>query len=356
MRRCLFLTTALVFIACAVMEPPSGGPKDETPPVLTGILPVPGSTGIDRNSSIRISFSEKVDGDSFKKLVNIYPPLVFGKMRARGEEFEIKFREAMPETTICVVIRKGYTDLHRVKGTQAIQFFFSTTDSLHAGTISGRVMFKMAPDSSGLARLVAVSAVDSTGDLTRAHESRIAFCGGDGSFIFEALPTDSTMFRVWAFTDRNSDTRYSPGDEFSAVLEDTFTLTSAMASISGLEINIINPNEPGKIEGAIHDLSGFGIAPTALFEPLFEEGTPVLVRADSTGLFSVNAIPPGDYSFTAFIDVMSDSLSGLYPDPADSTSTLPEPFAIYPDTVAVPPGELITLDPIYIQKDAKKDE
>ncbi len=356
MRRGLFLTIALAFVACAVMEPPSGGPKDETPPAVTGILPVPGSTGIDRNSSIRISFSEKVDGESFKKLVNVYPPLEFDKMRARDEEFEIRFLEAMPETTICVMIRKGYTDHHRVKGTQAIQFFFSTTDSLDAGTISGRVMFKMVPDSSGLARLVAVSAVDSTGDVTRAQESRVAFCGGDGSFTFEALPTDGTMFRVWAFTDRNSDTRYSPGDEFSTVLEDTFTLTSLMTSISGLEINIINPDEPGKIEGTIHDLSDLGIAPSALFEPLFEEGTPVFVRADSTGLFTVNAIPPGDYSFTAFIDVMHDSLSGYYPDPSDSTSTLAEPFAIYPDTVAVPPGELITLDPVYIQKGTKKDE
>ena len=53
---------------------------------------------------------------------------------------------------------------------------------------------------------------------------------------------------------------------------------------------------------------------------------------------------------------MPDSLSGFYPDPADSTSNLPEPFAVYPDTVTVPPGELIILDPIHIQKAAKNDE
>ena len=350
------LTAALAFVACAVMEPPQGGPKDETPPEVTDIMPTPGSTGVDRDSSILIAFSEKVDGDSFKKLVQIYPPLEFDKMKAKGQVFEISFREAMPETTICVLIRRGYTDHHKVKGKGEIQFFFSTADSLDDGSISGRVLFKMAPDSTGLAKLVAVSAIDTTGDVTRAKESRIAFCGPDGSFTFEALPTDGTQFRIWAYTDRNNDTRFSPGDEFSMVLADTFALTSALTSVSGLEFNIINPREPGSIEGTITDLTGMGIAPTAWFEPLFEDGVPVFVRADSTGLFTVNAIPPGDYSFTAFIDVLADSLPGSYPDQADSTRTLPEPFAAYPDTVAVPPGEKVTLEPVYLQKDEKRDE
>lgn len=356
MRRVLLLTAALAFMACAVMEPPSGGPKDETPPEIAGILPAPGSAGVDRDSSIQITFSEKVDGDSFKKLVQIYPPLEFEKMKAKGEVFEISFRESMPETTICVIIRRGYTDHHRVKGTGEIKFFFSTADSLDSGSISGRVLFKMSPDSTGLVKLVEVSAVDSTGDVTRAGEARMAFCGPDGSFEFEALPTTGTMFRIWAYTDKNNDTRYSPDDEFSTVLTDTFALTASMTSVSGVEINIINPREPGSIEGTITDLTGMDIAPTAWFEPLFEDGVPLFVRADSTGLFMVNAIPPGDYSFTAFIDALPDSLPGSYPDPADSTKMLLEPFAAYPDTVAISPGEKVILDPVYLQKDEKRDE
>ncbi len=356
MIRTLFLAAILVFVSCAVMEAPSGGPKDETPPEPGGILPVPGSTGVDRDSSIKITFSEKVDGDSFKKLVQIYPPLEFDKMRAKDDIFEIIFRDELPETTICVVIRKGYTDQHKVKGTREINFCFSTADSIDSGKISGRVFFKLSPDSTGLAKLVSVSDVDSTGDLTRAPESRMAFCGSDGSFTFDALPTNGTMFRLWAFTDRNGDTRFSHGDEFFTVLEDTFSLSSDMPSIAGLEINIIDPDEPGKIEGTIDDLSGLSIAPTARFEPLYEDGTPLIVSADTTGRYTVHTIPPGDYIFTAFIDVLADSLPGNYTDPEDSTRTLAEPFAVYPDTVTVPPGETIDLEPLHIQKDAGKDE
>jgi len=338
------------------MEAPSGGPKDETPPEVTGIVPAPGSVGVARTSSIQISFSEKIDGDSFKKLVQVYPPLEFEKTGAKGEIFEIRFRDELPETTICVVIRKGYSDYHSVKGKRPIDFCFSTADSLDSGRISGRILFKMSPDSTGLAKLTALSAVDSTGDVTRAPESRVAFCDRDGSFTFEALPTDSAMFRLWAFTDRNGDLRFSPGDEFSGILEDTLVLTSETPSLSGIQINIIDPDEPGRIEGVIHDLTELGVAPMARFEPLFEEGTPVIARADTTGHYTVPSIPPGAYVFTAFIDLLPDSLPGSFPDPSDSTRIVAEPFAVYPDTVTVPPGTPVTLDPLYIQKEAKKDE
>ena len=68
-------------------------------------------------------------------------------------------------------------------------------------------------------------------------------------------------------------------------------------------------------------------------------------------------IPPGDYIYTAFIDIAADSLPGTYPDPADSLMTLDEPFAVYPDTVNVPPGGALRLEPLYIQKKGgEKDE
>ena len=159
MRKALLLTSMITFLSCAVMKPPEGGPKDETPPRVIDISPQPGSSGVDRASPIRITFSEKIDGDSFKKLIQVYPPLEFGRIGAKGEAFEISFKEELPETTICVVIRKGYTDQHRVKAKKGIEFCFSTADSIDTGSISGQVLFKMAPDSTGLAKLVAVDPV-----------------------------------------------------------------------------------------------------------------------------------------------------------------------------------------------------
>jgi hypothetical protein len=332
------------------MEAPSGGPKDEDPPEVTGILPADGSTRVDRNSSLQISFSEKIDGDSFKKLVSVYPPLEYDRISAKNNVLEIRFKEEMPETTICVVIGRGYTDYHNVKGEKEIEFCFSTTDSLDSGSISGRVLFKMSPDSTGLIKLVAVSAVDSTGDVKRAQESRVAFSRRDGSFNFRSLPAEGTPFLLWAFIDRNRDSRFSPNDEFSSVLEDTFTLTSQAPAIGNIMINIIDPNEPGRVEGSIVDLTESKVSPTARFEPVSEDLNPLVAVADSSGYFIFAAVPPGDYIYTAFIDFQADSLPGNYPDPADSTVSLDEYFTIWPDTLTVEPGSELVLEPIYIEK------
>ena len=48
-------------LACATVQPPSGGPVDETPPVLAAAWPESGSVGLDQVQEIRLRFSEKVD-------------------------------------------------------------------------------------------------------------------------------------------------------------------------------------------------------------------------------------------------------------------------------------------------------
>jgi hypothetical protein len=140
------------------------------------------------------------------------------------------------------------------------------------------------------------------------------------------------------------------------VLPDTFTLDETMTSIKGVDINIIDPDEPGSIEGKILDLTGLGIFPTARFDPLADGGKTVMAYADSTGAFTVKSIPPGGYVLTAFIDAVPDSVPGSMPDPSDSTGTLQEPFSVYPDTISVPPGGKLELEPIYIRGEKKKDE
>jgi hypothetical protein len=124
-----------------------------------------------------------------------------------------------------------------------------------------------------------------------------------------------------------------------------------MTSISGIEINIIDPDEPGSIEGRIIDETGLGVLPTARFDPVFEDGAPVLAWGDSTGSFTVPVIPPGGYVLTAFIDMLPDSIPGEAPDPTDSTITVIEPFTVRPDTIEVAPGAKLTLEPVLIRKD-----
>lgn len=350
MRRRFLPLIACAAASCAVMEPPEGGPEDKKPPAVASMVPSPGSVAADRSAGITLTFSEKIDGESFRGKVRIFPPAEFSGIRAKGERLEIRFREELPETTFAVVIMEGFSDQHNVRSKRTEVFHFSTASAIDSGTVSGRILFKGTPDSTGAVHLLSVSPGDTIAAPSAADPARIAFASGGGTFEFRALPTSGCRFIVWAFTDRNGDGRYSPQDEFAALFGDTVTLDKDQTRISGVTIDIIDPDEPGSIVGRIVDLTGLGIAPTARFEGV-AGGRSFAVRADTTGAYLVPAIPPGDYLFNAFIDVSGDTLAGLYFDPSDSTSSLPEPSLSRPDTVVVRPGERTTVNPVTLQRE-----
>lgn len=347
MRRAILPCLLLLAAACAVQKPPSGGPADKTPPRLVGTSPVPDSTGVGRDEPVRLVFSERIDGESFKSLVRVYPPLEFESVRGDGPALEIRFRDAMPETTIVVAVSGGYLDYHGVKSGRPILLRFSTADSMPAGVISGRVRFKGIPDSSGVVQLFAVRP-DTTIDPANDREDLVAFADSRGNYDFDALPADSASFLLFAFIDADGNGRRSGEKEFAQLFPDTVLLTSERPERLHLEFDIIDPNEPGSVEGIVVDETGLGVSPLVVLMPLLPEEPRIAALADTSGLFALPRIPPGRYIFTALIDMRQDSLCGDYPSPEDSTILLPEPCFTAPETLFVMPGKTVTLEPFTL--------
>jgi len=343
----------LVFtVSCAVVQPPSGGPEDKEPPHVVSVFPAPDSAGVDRDAELSISFSEKVDGDTFKERVRLYPAVVFDKIEVKGKMLHVRFAESLPETTLAVLLSGGYADLHGVRSKENFIFHFSTTEALQEGTITGKVLFKNSIDPDGVIKLHAVIP-DSIVSYKKEREARIAFAGEDGGFAFKALPTDGSRFILWAFSDENGDGLFSEEKEFHLLYPDTLELTPSRRIATEIFINIIDPNEPGRVIGSIIDETGFGQPATVRFEPLLP-GEPALVfRADSTGAFIAQKIPPGRYLVMAFVDLAPDSMCGMYSSPDDSTITLQEPCFALPDTILVEPGGERTIDQIRLTGEAE---
>lgn len=345
------ILAAFALCACAVIEPPSGGPEDKDPPAITGIIPANDSAGVSRDARVTIEFSEKVDGASFKNRVVTYPPVEFEDIRTDGNLLELVFREDLPETTICVMLRGGFKDHHKVENRASYKFFFSTAERMDRGTITGKILFKQQPDSSGVAMLVNVTPGDTLGELYAEDESRTAYSDGFGNYLFRALPTDGSAFRVWAFIDKDGDGRYSFGKEFAMEYPDTIILSGSMTGVRGIDINVIDPDEPGTVEGTLVDLTGSGVPALIRLDRTGVSSAYFAARADSTGAFRFPAVRPGAYVLTAFIDIAQDSIPGDYRDPADSTLVLPEPFAVYPDTLSMDPGGSLTLEPLELRRE-----
>ena len=346
--RPVFTIFFLLFaMSCAVVQPPPGGPEDKTPPHVVSVTPAPDSAGVGRESELEISFSEKVDGETFKERVRLYPAVVFDEIKVKANVLGIRFAEALPETTLAVLLSSGYADLHGVRSKENFIFHFSTTAQMQEGTITGRILFKDNIDPDGVVKLYEVIP-DSTISYKKDRESRIVFAGNDGEFSFKALPTDGARFILWAFSDENGDGIFAEDKEFHLLYPDTLELTPSRRSATDIFFNIIDPNEPGRIIGSIIDETGLGRAPTVRFEPLLPGEPALVVLADSTGVFVAQKIPPGRYLLQAFVDLGLDSLCGIYPSPDDSTITLQEPCFTFPDTLVVNPGEERALEPITL--------
>jgi uncharacterized protein (DUF2141 family) len=342
------LGAAALLAACAVMEPPPGGPEDKVPPSIVASVPRNDSARVARDVAPVLWFNEKVDPASFKNRVFVYPPVEFDRVSVHGERVEIAFRELLPETTICLLVRPGIKDYHRVESRRSFLLFFSTADSMPRGEIAGTIFFKDKPDSMGVAELFIVSG-DTAAALRSGARARVAFAEADGSFVLRALPTDGTKFRLRAFIDKDGDGRLSEGTEFFTLRPDTISLDRFRPARGEIRIVIIDPNEPGTIEGVVVNETQLRIPATIRLSPAARGARPIAARADSTGAFAFGGVPPGSYTVAAFIDVNPDTLCGVYYEAADSTRALNEPCATLSDTLRLKPGEKRTLDPITIK-------
>jgi hypothetical protein len=349
-KEALVSLSAILIVACAVVQPPSGGPEDRQPPYILEIVPAPDSVGVADDTNIAMRFSEKVNAESFKERVKLFPPVAFESIKVKGAELRIRFAEALPETTMTLLLSGGYKDLHGVPNRNSDIFHFSTTDALQEGKISGWVFFKEEADSTGVVKLYQVVA-DSSISFKMQPESRIAFASRDGSFAFRALPTDSARFLLWAFSDKNMDGNFAEEKEFFLLHPDTIVLTKGKKSAREIHINIIDPKEPGSITGRVIDETGLELLPTVRFSPMLPGEPTLVVRADSTGNFLAPKVPPGRYVVSVFIDVAQDSLCGSYIAPYDSTVTLEEPCMILSDTLLVKPGGEIGIGVVKLEKD-----
>jgi hypothetical protein len=335
------------------MEPPAGGPEDKTPPEIIEVIPAADSTGISRTQKVQVVFSEKIDSESFRQRIIFYPKLVFKKIGVSNNKLEIEFKGLLPETTISFYLKKGYEDNHNIKAEKSNFFYFSTTDSLERGLISGRIFFKKEVMAGGIARLTSIEP-DTFKNVYKKPELRTAVADENGDFSFRYLPTDSSGFRLWAFLDTDKNGDYSSSSEFYFLHADTIYLTGRNAVYKNFTLNIIDPNEPGEVRGSIKNKTSIEKLVTVRIKNIVDDKSDYEALADTSGVYSIRQVLPGDYTFSAFIDMNADSLPGSYADPVDSSLTLEEPCVSLPDTINIAPAEIKKIPDLELGND--KDE
>jgi len=216
---CIGLLAGL-WLACAKIEDPPGGPPDFTAPVILSITPDSGAVLDGFDDEFEIQFDEVISersGSGLENLVLIAP---------RPEEVEVKWRRsrvtAKPKDgwhagiVYHVSILPGFSDLRNNRLDSAITVIFSTGGPIPATALNGTVIDWEAGGIGARALVEAVLLPDSLVYFTRADSV--------GEFVLSAVPAG--RYVLFATVDQNNNgmrDRRESFDSSSVVLDSAAT-------------------------------------------------------------------------------------------------------------------------------------
>lgn len=131
----------LTLYRCANVVSPTGGPKDEIPPIV--ILEEPANQSINfTKNNIHITFDEYVTLDNPNNNILISPPLEEKpEYRLHGKTLVIRFKEPLnPETTYSINFGEAIKDLHEGNIFRDYAYIFSTGNIIDTLTLDGKIV------------------------------------------------------------------------------------------------------------------------------------------------------------------------------------------------------------------------
>ena len=134
--------------SCASQMPPTGGPKDEDPPVLE--YSIPSNFALNFNeTTIELTFDEPIIVFNLKNEL-IITPTFFGKYNSkiRKNSVILTFEEPFPDsTTFTLNFREGIKDITEGNAAENLRLAFSTWDFIDSLSIEGTItdLFTVEP-------------------------------------------------------------------------------------------------------------------------------------------------------------------------------------------------------------------
>ncbi len=206
----LSLFPLTLFLSCANPIPPSGGPRDQTPPSITRSQPADGAVNVERQS-VTIAFSEYIDQGSFPQALSVTPQFERRlEIDWSGREVEIGFPTALRDSmTYILTLDTNLRDNHGVQLNKPITIAFSTGSTINRGQIRGTVRAAASGRVQDGVDVYAYAARTVPDTLPNQPDYRTQ-TGQDGTFTFEYLREQP--YFVVALRDNNRNRRRDPGE------------------------------------------------------------------------------------------------------------------------------------------------
>ena len=135
------LLTAFLAQQCANAVAPTGGPKDERPPVVVEAVPENHSINF-TGKKIEITFDEYITLENANQNVMISPPLSEKPdIKLKNKTVVVKFKETLaPNTTYTINFGSSIKDLHEGNQFKDYVYSFSTGDHIDTLSIAGKIL------------------------------------------------------------------------------------------------------------------------------------------------------------------------------------------------------------------------
>lgn len=253
----IYFFLILIFAtSCAQIVSPTGGPKDEDPPVLDTLNSTPNFQTNFTKQELEFQFDEWVQlKDVFNQVVTS-PPLRYGPpevyLRKRSVRLKFDEREELKENaTYLINFGDAIRDLSENNPTE-LRFVFSTGDFIDSLSIGGKVLDSFSGEP---VEDIIVMLYDNLSDTVVRTERPFYFTKTDktGKFTIENLRADT--FKVFALMDTNLDYLYNSEAEQIGFLDSLLIVNDSLQP-KKIQISAFLPTPRLNLQDDVQDKYG----------------------------------------------------------------------------------------------------
>lgn len=222
---------AAIFVQCASIAQPQGGPRDSLPPLIISTVPAQKATNF-KGKQIALNFNEYVALRDQQAEFLVSPPNINASkptLTVKGRSVLVDFDE-QPDSNTTYRLDFGNSIADNNEGNRLgnYAYIFSTGPDLDTLMMSGLTIDAQTRDSViGAmlffydARADSVKAYDST--LFNARPDAVFRSDSSGFFVADILKDKD--YRVYAILDKNGNQRYESGADYVAMLDTVYNPT-----------------------------------------------------------------------------------------------------------------------------------
>ena len=216
-----------LFMRCANIMTPDGGPKDSIPPVIVKLDPDNFTTNF-KAKKVYIEFDEFVQIKDQNKEMFVSPAMKkLPLLTTRGKGIVITIRDTLKEnTTYAIDLGSAVCDNNEGNPLNAMRYVFSTGDKVDSMMCSGYTADSYKADSVSRTFIwfyIADSLPSTPGyDSTIFNRKPDAIARAQNNGIFIAQNLKPVNYRIYAIGDKNDNQLYEPGTDLVGLLDTVY--------------------------------------------------------------------------------------------------------------------------------------